>query len=48
MTNEYRFTTPYERFQEWLNQCPVEITDYIDYQDEFEVTFSVPLEDVDS
>ena len=48
MTNEYRFTTPYERFQDWLNQCPVEIVNYQDFTDQFEVTFSVPLEDVDS
>ena len=45
---KYRVITPYERFQEWLNQCPVDITDYIDYTDQFEVTFSVPLEEVDS
>jgi hypothetical protein len=31
-------------FQEWLNECPVEITNYKDYSDEFEINFSVPLE----
>jgi hypothetical protein len=42
----------YERFQEWLNGCPVEIINYLDYLytiyniDQFEVTFKVPLEDV--
>jgi hypothetical protein len=45
---EYKFTTPYERFQEWLNQCPVEIINYQDLTDQFEVTFSVPLEEIDS
>ena len=31
--------------QEWLNECPVEIANYLDYTDTFEVTFRVPLED---
>ena len=35
----------YEQFQEWLNECPVEIANYLDYTDTFEVTFKVPLED---
>ncbi len=34
----------YENFQEWLNKCPVKITDYEDCGDTFEVTFKVPLE----
>ena len=34
----------YEQFQEWLNECPVEIANYLDYTDTFEVTFRVPLE----
>ena len=33
----------YEQFQEWLNECPVEIANYLDYTDTFEVTFRVPL-----
>ena len=37
--------TKYEMFQEWLNECPVEITNYKDYSDEFEINFSVPLEE---
>ena len=36
--------TKYQKFQEWLDQCPVEITNYKDYSDEFEINFSVPLE----
>ena len=35
----------YEQFQEWLNECPVEIANYLDYTDTFEVTFRVTLED---
>ena len=35
----------YTQFQDWLNPCPVEITNYQDFTDSFTVTFSVPLED---
>ena len=28
--------TKYEQFQEWLDRCPVEITNYKDYSTEFE------------
>ena len=35
----------YTQFQDWLNHCPVEITNYQDFTDSFTVTFSVPLED---
>ena len=31
----------YEDFQEWLNQCPLVVTDYQDYTDEFSVTFNL-------
>ena len=34
----------YEKFQEWLNNCPVKIIDYEDLTDQFQVTFEVPLE----
>ena len=51
MTNFYKGSrmkpdpkTKYEQFQEWLDKCPVEITNYKDYSDEFEINFSVPLE----
>ncbi len=37
----------YTQFQEWLNRCPVEITNYQDFTDHFSVTFLVPLEDDD-
>ena len=36
--------TKYEQFQEWLDRCPVEITNYKDYSTEFEINFEVPLE----
>ena len=30
----------YEQFQEWLNACPLNITNYQDFTDEFEITFT--------
>ena len=39
--------SPYEEFQEWLDECPVKITRYEDFTDFFEVTFEVPLEEDD-
>ena len=30
----------YEQFQEWLNQCPLKITEYQDFTDMFEITFA--------
>jgi len=42
--SEYTFTTHYERFQEWLNQCPAEILDYQDNIETFDIKFLVPLE----
>ena len=37
--------TEYQKFQEWLNDCPVIIKDYNDYTDTFDVTFKVELEE---
>ena len=37
--------TKYEQFQKWLNSCPVELTDYQDFTDLFQITFKVPLEE---
>ena len=31
----------HEDFQEWLNQCPLVVTDYQDYTDEFTITFNL-------
>ena len=42
---EYEYTSPYARFQEWLDQCPVEIINYVDFTDTFDVTFKVPVEE---
>ena len=35
------YSKRYEDFQEWLNQCPLVVTDYQDYTDEFTVTFNL-------
>ena len=37
--------TEYEKFQQWLNDCPVKITDYQDFTDQFQITFDVELEE---
>jgi len=39
--------TKYQQFQEWLNSCPVDIADYQDFTDKFQITFNVPLEEID-
>ena len=31
----------YEAFQEWLNECPLVVTDYQDYTNEFVITFNL-------
>jgi len=31
----------YEDFQEWLNKCPLVVTDYQDYANEFVITFNL-------
>ena len=38
-------STKYEQFQEWLNECPVEVIDYVDNIETFNVKFLVPLEE---
>ena len=35
----------YELFQEWLNDCPLNITNYQDFTDEFEITFTFKKND---
>ena len=37
----------YEEFQEWLNQCPIKITDYQDNVTEFAIDFEIVDEDAD-
>ena len=34
----------YELFQEWLNQCPIKITDYTDNTTEFAIDFSMEID----
>ena len=31
----------YKDFQEWLNECPLVVTDYQDYTNEFVITFNL-------
>ena len=31
----------YENFQDWLNKCPIEISNYLDFTNEFKVTFEL-------
>ena len=31
----------YKAFQEWLNDCPLVVTDYQDYANEFVITFNL-------
>ena len=35
----------YQDFQEWLNKCPLVVTDDQDFKTQFQITFKVPLED---
>ena len=37
----------YEEFQEWLNQCPIKITDYTDNGNEFAIDFAIVDEDAE-
>ena len=37
--------TDYQKFQEWLDDCPVKILDYQDFTDQFQITFEVELEE---
>ena len=43
MTNTTQ--SQYELFQQWLNDCPVKISDYQDFTDQFQITFDVQLEE---
>ena len=31
----------YEQFQEWLNKCPLVVTDYQDFTTQFQITFNL-------
>ena len=41
---EVRQEELYEQFQEWLNQCPIKITDYTDNVTDFAVDFSLEVD----
>jgi len=41
MTREQELEQRYKDFQEWLNICPLVITDYQDFTTEFEITFNL-------
>ncbi len=44
---EVRQEELYEQFQEWLNQCPIKITNYEDNVTEFAVDFEIVDEDLE-
>ena len=37
----YQDEQRYQDFQEWLNKCPLVVTDYQDYTTEFQITFNL-------
>ena len=39
MTREQELEQRYQDFQEWLNICPLVVTDYQDFTDQFQITF---------
>tara|TARA_B100000575_G_scaffold56282_1_gene42322 strand:- start:734 stop:889 length:156 start_codon:yes stop_codon:yes gene_type:complete len=41
MTREQELEQRYQDFQEWLNLCPLVVTDYQDFTDQFQITFSL-------
>ncbi len=42
--SEDSYQTQYKQFQEWLNQCPIKITDYTDNCTEFAIDFSMEVD----
>ena len=36
--------TKEEQFQEWLNQCPIKITDYTDNYTDFAIDFTMEVD----
>ena len=41
MTREQELEQQHQDFQEWLNKCPLVVTDYQDFTDQFQVTFNL-------
>ena len=42
--SEDSYKEQYEQFQEWLNQCPIKITDSTDNVTEFAIDFSMEVD----
>ena len=47
MTREQELEQLYQDFQEWLNTCPLVVTDYQDFTDQFQITFNLDADSVD-
>ena len=43
-SQEEQYEQQYEQFQEWLNQCPIKITNYEDNTTEFAIDFSMEID----
>ena len=43
-SQEEQYEQQYEQFQEWLNQCPIKITNYEDNYNEFAIDFSMEVD----
>ncbi len=41
MNREQELEKRYQDFQKWLDECPLVVTDYQDFTDEFQVTFNL-------
>ena len=41
ISREEELEQRYSDFQEWLNKCPLVVTDYQDFTDQFQITFSL-------
>ena len=46
MTREQELEQRYQDFQEWLNICPLVVTDYQDFTDQFQITFKLDADSV--
>ena len=46
MTREQELEQRYQDFQEWLNICPLVVTDYQDFTDQFQITFNLDADSV--
>ena len=41
MTREQELEQRYQDLQDWLHICPLVVTDYQDFTDQFQITFSL-------